>query len=266
MNKKHPTILITNDDGFDSKGIAALTEVMRPFGNIVVVAPERAYSGMSHAITINIPIRIQTLKEEPNFSSYKCSGTPVDCIKIALDQILDDKPDYLVSGINHGSNASVSAIYSGTMAAALEGSINGIPSVGFSLLNHAPNASFTASKHFVHTIMEKIMESGIPKDTCLNVNIPDKKLEEIQGIRPTRQAKGIWVEEFLKRTDPSHRDYYWLTGSFLNYENDAPDTDEWALNNNYVSVTPLHTDLTAYKTLEHMQNWKWDGKTMNDNE
>jgi 5'-nucleotidase len=248
-------ILITNDDGYDSKGIKALIEVMRPFGKVIAVAPEEGHSGMSHAITMSTPLRLKKVEESDNYTLYKCSGTPVDCVKIALDKILDRKPDLLVAGINHGANSSVSSLYSGTIAAALEGCINKIDAIGFSLLDHSPKADFTVAKIFVKKIINLYIEQGIPKETCLNINIPNISAEQIKGIKVCRQAKGLWVEEFEKRTDPNKQDYYWLTGSFLNYENHANDTDEWALNNNYISIVPLHIDLTQYEAIKQMKNW-----------
>ncbi len=251
-------ILATNDDGFDAKGLKNLVDSLSGFGKVVCVAPETAFSGMSHAITINHPIRLHKIKDTENLTIYKCSGTPVDCVKIALDQILDRKPDLLVSGINHGSNASVSAIYSGTIAAALEGGINDIASIGFSLLNHSPHADFSAANVYVKKIINKVIQTNLPKEICLNVNFPNVPLEKIKGIRSCRQTKGLWIEEFDKRIDPGKREYYWLTGSFRNDEHDAEDTDEWALKHNYVSVVPLHSDLTAYRALEHMKHWTWN--------
>lgn len=252
---KEKTILITNDDGYEADGLKALIELMRRYGQVVVVAPEVSQSGQSHAITIKYPVRLKQLMAEPDFAMYVCTGTPVDCVKIALDKILGKKPDLLLSGINHGSNSSISAIYSGTIAAAMEGCINDIDSMGFSVTCLSANADMTAAKKYVQQIIDTYMEKGMPKGCCLNVNVPYLPAEKIAGIKMCRQAKGMWVEEFEKRTDPSHKDYYWLTGNFLNHENDAEDTDEWALKNGYVSVVPLHPDLTHYKALREMKKW-----------
>lgn len=251
-------ILVTNDDGYDAKGLMHLIEALQPFGKLVVVASGNAYSGMSHAITINMPLRLQKMQELEHYIFYKCSGTPVDCVKLALDQILERQPDLLISGINHGSNASVSSLYSGTIAAALEGSLNSIPSLGFSLLNHSLNADFSVAKIYVERMLRNVLNEGLPDNVCLNVNIPDIAYEQIKGVKVCRQARGIWVEEFDKRYDPANRDYYWLTGSFMNYEDNVQDTDQWALQNNYVSVVPLHTDLTAYDHIESMKKWNWN--------
>lgn len=240
--KKKPLILITNDDGIHAGGLKVLIEIARDFGDVVVVAPEESHSGMSHAITMKQPIRVNKLDE--NF--YACSGTPVDCVKLALNQLLERRPDMLLSGINHGSNASVSVLYSGTMAAAIEGGVNGIRSVGFSLLNYAPDADFGPAGKYVKKIIREVLKNGIPSEICLNVNIPDLPEPQIKGIKVCRQTRGFWQEEFDKRTDPFHRDYYWLTGYFKNNEPEATDTDEWALRDGYVSIVPIRVDFTCY--------------------
>jgi 5'-nucleotidase len=248
-------ILVTNDDGFQAKGISYLTETAKEFGDVVVVAPEKGQSGMSHSVSLNMPLFLKSHKSDNGHLSYSCSGTPADCVKIALHKVLNRKPDLIISGINHGSNASVSAIYSGTIAAAREGSLNGIPSIGFSLLNHSMEADFTTSAHFARIIIEKVFENGIPEHTCLNVNIPDISLEKIAGIKICRQTKGKWIEEFDHRTNPSKQDYYWLTGQFSNFEPHAEDTDEWALLNNFVSIVPIEVDLTSYQVLNELKKW-----------
>ncbi len=255
LKKKDRLILVTNDDGVNALGLSVLIEVMRPYGQLVVIAPERARSGMSHAITIQVPLRVEKIREEENVIVYACSGTPVDCIKLAMDQILDRKPDIIVSGINHGSNASINVIYSATMAAAIEGCMNGIPSAGFSLLSHSKRPDFEASKVYVDKVMQSVFENGVPEDICLNVNIPLGKPDQIKGIKVCRQTKGMWVEEFDKRFDPNDQEYYWLTGSFINYEDFAEDTDEYALKNKYVSIVPIHADLTSYSMISHLKKW-----------
>jgi 5'-nucleotidase len=249
-------ILVTNDDGYYARGIKRLAEIAVKFGRVIVVAPERSQSGMSHSVSLNTPLYLNKYESKHVYTSYICSGTPVDCVKIALHELLGRKPDLILSGINHGSNASVSAIYSGTVAAAREGSLNGVPSIGFSLLNHAPDANFEASGHYAEIIIQKALENGIPVDTCLNVNIPDISVNEIKGIKMCRQTQGKWVEEFDHRTNPSNKDYYWLTGKFTNFEPLAEDTDEWALQNNYVSIVPIEVDLTSYTVLEELKKWK----------
>lgn len=249
-----PFILVTNDDGIHAKGLRELTEVMRLFGDIVVIAPEVAMSGMSNAITADKPLRAQKLSEEPGMTVYKCNGTPVDCVKLGFNHLLDKTPDYVVSGINHGSNSSISVIYSGTMGAAIEGCLHGVPSVGFSLLDYTSDADFGKAKIFTARIFQAMIENELPKFTCLNVNIP---VGVPKGIKFCRQAKGKWVEEFDKRTDPHNRNYYWLSGSFMNFEDDARDTDVFALEKNYVSIVPVKVDMTCYDTLDGLKSWKF---------
>lgn len=257
-NQKKPLILVTNDDGVEAKGLRTLIETMRPLGKVIVVAPADPQSGMSHAITVKVPLRITKLTEEKDLDIYKCYGTPVDCVKMALDNLLPGKPDLLVSGINHGSNASASVFYSGTMGAALEGCINEITSVGFSLLNLDHEADFTTARHFVDIITRRVLKNGLPKEVCLNVNIPDVERNLIAGIKVCRQNKGFWREEFDQRTDPAGKHYYWLTGNFHNSEPYATDTDEWALSNNYVSIVPLKIDLTCHDSLKTLNNWSFE--------
>jgi len=253
--KNERLILVTNDDGIQAKGLKALIEVVKPFGEVVVIAPAESRSGMSHAITVKHPIRVKTIKEEPNLTLFCCNGTPVDCVKLAINTLLDRKPDLIVSGINHGSNSSASILYSGTMAAALEGCLNGIPSIGFSLLDYSPDAEFKGTVKYISDIIKKAFTSGIPAGTCLNVNFPKENSQDIKGVKICRQTKGVWIEEFDKRTDPQKKTYYWLTGEFTNLEPDAKDTDEWALQNNYVSIVPVQTDLTSYQAIDHFRKW-----------
>jgi len=255
--KKEKLILITNDDGIEAKGLKFLIETVRELGKVVVVAPEESQSGMSHAITMKYPLRVRTVKKEKGLEIYGCSGTPVDCVKLALHQLLERKPDMLVSGINHGSNASVSVVYSGTMAAAIEGGINKVPSIGFSLLDYSADADFETAGIYVRRIMEKVFMNGIEKGICLNVNIPVGKEDELKGIKICRQTDGYWQEEFDKRIDPDKREYYWLTGYFNNFEPLADDTDEWALQNKFVSVVPIQIDFTSYSRMEELKKWKF---------
>jgi 5'-nucleotidase len=249
-----PLILISNDDGVYAKGLNELVEVMRLFGNIVVVAPDSPRSGMSHAITVDRPLRITKLEEEDGLTIFSCNGTPVDCIKLACNQLLGRLPDFVISGINHGSNTSVSIIYSGTMGAAIEGCIHGIPSIGFSLSDYNPDADFSKSKKVVARVFQTVAEHGLPEGVCLNVNIPKG---EVKGINFCRQTRGKWVEEFEQRTDPHGRDYFWLTGYFNNAETEARDTDDFALMEGFVSVVPVSTDMTAYTAFQFMQKWKF---------
>jgi len=250
-----PLILVTNDDGLEAKGLKELVDVVRPMGRVVVVAPSEAQSGMSHAITVKNPLRMKKMREEQDLIMYKCNGTPVDCVKLACNQLLKEKPDLLVSGINHGSNSSTSVFYSGTLGATLEGCINEITSIGFSLLSLESDADFTAARSIAERIILKVMENSLSHSVCLNVNIPKGTLDEIKGIKICRQNRGFWSEEFDKRTDPMGKHYFWLTGYYHNSEPEAGDTDEWALRNNFVSVVPLQTDLTAYTMMDKIRQW-----------
>ena len=250
-----PLILVTNDDGINAPGLAALTDVVREYGDVVVVAPEQSQSGMSHAITIKQPLRVKRLDYTTSFKRYSVNGTPVDCVKLAFNQLLKYKPDLLVSGINHGSNASVSVVYSGTMGAAIEGGINKVKSIGFSILDYSKNADFSASKVYSKKIIDQVMLNGLGKGICLNVNFPVGSIEEIRGVKVCRQTDGHWQEEYDKRKDPFNRDYYWLTGYFNNSEPEAEDTDEWALRNKYVSVVPISTDYTSFGQMETLKKW-----------
>ena len=256
MQKYKPLILVTNDDGINAPGIAALIEVMKTLGEVVIIAPDKAQSGMGHAITINSTIRINKRNTYDVKEEYSCSGTPVDCIKFGVNKIMDRKPDLCVSGINHGTNMSINVIYSGTMSAAVEGAIEGIPSIGFSLSDYTIDADFTASKKIVKTIAEKVLQNGLPEGVCLNVNIPKLKLEIIKGIKVCRQAKANWVEEFDERHDPSGHPYYWLTGKFENLDLNDIDTDIWALENGYVSIVPTQFDMTAHKAIAEITKWE----------
>ena len=258
VEEKRPLILVTNDDGVDAKGIKSLVEMVKPFGDIVVVAPLDHHSGMSHAITVTIPVRYRKIDEYENVRIYGCTGTPVDSVKLALSEILPREPDLLVSGINHGSNASVSVIYSGTMAAVIEGCIDGIQGIGFSLLDFDPNADFTASIEYGRKIVSHTLNNKLPEWTCLNVNIPALPPEEIKGIQVCRQAKGVWREEFDKRKDPREGEYFWLTGYYEGHENGAEDTDDFALRHGKISVVPIHVDLTNYEALEHLKKVRYE--------
>ena len=247
-------ILVCNDDGITAPGIRNLIEVAREFGDVVVVAPDKPQSAMGHAITINATLRVHPMRSD-GILEYACSGTPVDCIKLAVNKILHRKPDLLVSGINHGSNASINVIYSGTMSAAMEGAMEGIPSIGFSLLDHSIDADFSAAKHYARIIIGQALNDQMPDGICLNVNIPNVSTEMIQGIKVCRQARANWEEEFDERKDPNGKPYYWLTGVFKNFD-EGVDTDIWALDNNYVSIVPCQFDITAHKSLEHYKNWE----------
>ena len=251
-----PLILVTNDDGIYSPGIAALVDVMKELGDVVVIAPDKAQSGMGHAITINSTLRMNKVKIYGVLHEYSCTGTPVDCVKLAVNKILHRKPDLCVSGINHGLNMSISVIYSGTMSAAVEGAIEGIPSIGFSLGDYSLEADFTAAKKIVKTIAKNVLENGLPADVCLNVNIPKAPAMELKGIKICRQTRGNWIEELDERKDPSGNQYFWLTGKFQNFEPHAEDSDVWALKHNYVSIVPVQFDMTSHQSINFLKGWK----------
>ncbi|MGC9342999.1 MAG: 5'/3'-nucleotidase SurE [Bacteroidales bacterium] len=251
-------ILVSNDDGIDAKGLKCLIDVAVEFGEVVVAAPAEAMSGMSHAITIKTPLRVKKVYENGKLSKYSCLGTPVDSVKLALNKLLDRRPDIVLSGINHGSNSSASVVYSGTMAAAMEGCVNQIPSAGFSLLDYDHDADFSYAKEIVRKVVSGIIQNGLEKGVCLNVNIPAKPENEIKGIKICRQARGYWKEEFDRRKDPHNGEYYWLTGQFFNVEPDSEDTDEFALNNDFVSIVPIRIDLTHYESITKLNNWGLD--------
>ena len=240
-----PLILVSNDDGVNALGIRALIDIVKLLGDVVVVAPEQSYSGMGHAVTLTTPIRLRRIVESKAYSEYACSGTPVDCVKMAINKLLPRKPDLVVSGINHGANSSVNIIYSGTMAAAIEGALGGITSIGFSLLDYACDADFASSKDYIKKIITDVLASDIEMGSCLNVNIPAVPRDEIKGIKICRQSKGNWVESFDERVDPHKQKYFWLSGTFFNHEN-VTDTDLWALENNYISIVPITLDYTKH--------------------
>jgi len=246
-------ILVTNDDGLYASGLKTLIEVMEEFGKVILVSTPESMSGMSMALTVKTPLRVKLLEETERRRVYTCNGTPTDSIKLAVNQLVDRKPDWVVSGINHGANASVSVLYSGTMAAAIEGCLYGIDSVGFSLNDFSRTADFSVCKKYIRIVMKKLSGTSLPEGICLNVNVPSMPEGEIKGIRICRQARGNWREEFEKRKDPMGRTYYWLTGMFQNYEPDASDTDEWALANGYVSVVPVSVDMTAYGFMDKLR-------------
>ena len=248
--KERPLILVVNDDGISAPGIRKLIQIMNEIGEVIVVAPEGPQSGMGHAITLESALRCdKIIIDDGPQKEYSCSGTPVDCVKLAVNKILNKKPDLCVSGINHGSNSSINVIYSGTMSAAVEGALEGIPSIGFSILDYAHNADFSEAEKFVKRITKSVLANELPKGVCLNVNIPKfDPNNKIKGIKVCRQANANWVEEFQERKDPKGRTYYWLTGTFVNYDK-GDDTDEWALANQYISVVPVQFDVTAHHAI-----------------
>ncbi|WP_395043601.1 5'/3'-nucleotidase SurE [Flavobacterium sp.] len=256
MSKK-PLILVTNDDSISAPGIRALIAVMSEIGEVVVVAPDSPQSAMGHAITINNTLHLNKVsKNNAAILEYSCSGTPVDCVKMAVNEILKRKPDLCVSGVNHGSNSSINVIYSGTMSAAVEAGIEGIPAIGFSLLDYDWNADFEQIKPFIKKIALQVLQNGLAEGTVLNVNFPKLKTDEIKGIKICRQAKAMWQEKFDKRVTPFGKEYYWLTGEFINQDK-GEDTDEWALANHYISIVPVQFDLTAHHSIATLNTWEF---------
>jgi len=258
--RKRPVILVTNDDGITAPGIINLVEAVKDLGEIVVVAPDKPQSGMGHAITIGIPLRLHKVNFLGDIEAYQCTGTPVDCVKLAVDKVLHSKPDICISGINHGANHSINVIYSGTMSAAVEAAIESIPAIGFSLLDYSLEADFTAARKYAKMIVEQMLKVTPEKHTVLNVNIPKAAENKIKGVKICRQAYAKYEEDFIERTDPHGRLYYWLTGEFVNFD-EGKDTDVWALANDYVSIVPVQFDMTHYKQKEFMEkNWNLESK------
>ena len=249
-----PLILITNDDGHDARGIQVLTQLMMQLGDVVVVAPDGARSAQSNALTVTHPIRFTKLEQKEGLIRYSCTGTPTDCVKLALNEIVERRPDLIVAGINHGSNSAINVIYSGTMGAVLEGCENGILSIGFSVCDHSLDADFSIFESYVLQITRAALLNGLPHATCLNVNAP---VGPIKGIRVARQCDGRWTKEYAKRTDPRGGSYFWLTGNFENHEPEAEDTDEWALEHGFISIVPTKIDLTAFEAMDKIRTWSF---------
>jgi 5'-nucleotidase len=247
-----PMILVTNDDGVDAKGLKSLVEAVRPFGDVVVVGSDQPMSGMSHAITVKVPLHLTKIHTEEGLHIYRTNGTPADCVKLALHVLFEKKPDFVVSGINHGTNSSVSMHYSGTVGGAREGVLNGIPSMGFSLLEYDPDADFSTAIEYVRAIFNTVVNHGMGEGIYYNVNIPAGK--DIKGVKLCQQSKGRWVEEFEERIDPRGRNYFWLTGHFENHETANLNTDEWALNNGFVSLVPCTIDATHKPSLDVLRS------------
>lgn len=254
--KIKPLIMIANDDGYRAQGFYKLIKLMRNFGEVIAVSTEKPMSGQSHSITNHEPLRVYLADEAEDYKLYVCTGRPVDCVKIAYRFTDGRVPDLMVSGINHGSNASVNVIYSGTMGAAIEACMDGIPAIGFSLLDYSSKADFSHIDKYINVLTKKVLEKGLPEGVCLNVNIPKISEEPIKGIRLCRQAKGRWDQYFERRVDPFGRDYYWLTGEFIEEET-AEDTDIYALKNNYVSVVPIMYDMSSYETIDTLKKWEF---------
>jgi 5'-nucleotidase len=252
-----PVILITNDDGIMAPGIRSLVEAVKDLGKVVVVAPDKPQSGMGHAITIGHPLRLQPVTIFEDIEAWQCSGTPVDCVKLAVDKVLHRKPDICLSGINHGANHSINVIYSGTMSAAVEAAIESIPSAGFSLLDHSVEADFTGARKYARLVVQQMLKTRLDKHTVLNVNIPAVDAELIKGVKICKQAYAKYEEDFIQRSDPNGKKYYWLTGEFVNFDK-GRDSDVWALEHNYVSVVPVQFDLTNYVLKSKLEKtWKF---------
>jgi 5''/3''-nucleotidase SurE len=252
MSNRKPLILITNDDGYQAKGIISLAEAIKGLGEVIIFAPDSPRSGMSSAISTIHPLRARLYHKEENFTAYVCNGTPVDCVKLALNEFTDRKPDLLLSGINHGSNAGISVLYSGTVGAAIEGCVFNVPSVGLSLCDFTPNADFSTAADVARKIAERVLENGLPKGICLNVNVP---AGEIKGIKMTSQTQGKWVNEYHRSKDGSGRDVFWMTGNFENWDAENDNNDEWALANGYAAVVPVKIDMTAYDLIPELKEW-----------
>ncbi|PSL07296.1 5'/3'-nucleotidase SurE [Cecembia rubra] len=255
---KKPLILVSNDDGITSKGIRVLVNIMKQLGEVVVVAPDSPQSGMGHAITIGETLRLYEEDIFEDVLAFKSSGTPADCVKLAKHYVLKDRrPDLVVSGINHGSNTSISVLYSGTMSAAIEGALEGLPSIGFSLCDYSSKADFSHVEEYVFKISQQVLNNGIAKGVALNVNFPPKRNEAIKGVKVCRQAHAKWQEEFSERYDPNGRKYFWMAGNFVNFDK-GEDNDEWAIANNYISIVPCQYDLTAHHAITQInEDWDW---------
>lgn len=251
MDTPRPLILITNDDSISAPGIHHLADILATLGDVYVVAPAQPHSGQSAALTVGAPLRISELPcEKDNIRMFTVTGTPVDCIKLALHTIVPRRPDFIFSGINHGSNSAVNVTYSGTMGAVMEGCIEGIPSVGFSILHHSMKADFSLSTAFIAAIAAEVVAHGLPEGICLNVNIPAKVIPE--GIKVCRAARGYWSDQYQRYLDPLGVPFYWLTGHFINNEPDATDTDEYWLGCRYISVVPVAVDMTAHAEIKSL--------------
>ncbi len=254
MSAKRPLILVTNDDGISAKGIRSLFEAVRAFGDVVVIAPDSPQSGMGHAITINDPLRLNPTDLYPDTQALACSGTPVDCVKLGIYEVLKRKPDLLVSGINHGANTATNVLYSGTMSAAVEGAMEGIPSIGFSLDSYDSDADFSNAMEVVKSVVSKVLANGMEKGICLNVNIPSMDKGALKGIKVCRQGHAYWADRFDSRKDQFGKPYYWLTGDFIDADI-ADDTDLHWIAEGFATVVPTQFDMTSYTAMETLQNW-----------
>jgi len=255
MKPLKPLIFVTNDDGVISKGIASLFEVAKEFGDVVVVAPNSPQSGMGHAITLNEPLRLEKVNLFGDIPAYSCSGTPVDCVKLGIYEVMKRKPDLVLSGINHGANTATNVLYSGTMSATIEGAMEGINSIGFSLCDFGSDANFDVAKDVARQLIKKVLAEGLDEGVCLNVNVPKVDLKDHKGIKVCRQASAYWEDSFDKRLDQFERPYYWLTGEFKDFKQEE-DTDLYWIEKNYTTVVPTMFDLTAHKVISKLKNWE----------
>ena len=255
MENKRPLILISNDDGYHAKGLRSLIDMVSGLADLIVCAPESARSGFSCAFSATTPLRLKLRKRWEGVEIWSCSGTPVDCVKVALSQLCADRrPDMVIGGINHGDNASVNTHYSGTMGVTMEGCMKYIPSVAFSLCDHRDDADFTHLETIVKQITKRVLDDGLPKGVCLNVNFPLG--QTFKGVKVARMARGTWINEVVRCRHPRGYDYYWMTGEYINDEPAADDTDNWALTHGYVAITPTQVDVTSYEMIEQMKDWK----------
>ena len=253
MENKRPLILISNDDGYQAKGIRCLIEMVRPLADVLVCAPDSARSGFACAFSATEPLTLTKRYEEPGVQVWSCSGTPVDCVKLALAELCGQRrPQMVIGGINHGDNASVNTHYSGTMGVTMEGCMKYIPSVAFSLCDHRADADFAPMEPYVKAITQRVLAQGLPKGVCLNVNFPVAR--EFKGVRICRMALGTWGNEVQKCRHPRGHDYWWMVGSYTNDEPEAADTDNWALRHGYVAITPTCLDVTAYEAMEGLKD------------
>lgn len=252
MNEK-PFILVSNDDGYDAPGIKELAKQMKLIGDVAVVAPDRQNSAVSSSLSVAKPLRVKRLIEDDT-DIYIVDGTPTDNVKIAIHELLDRKPDLVVTGINHGANTSVNVLYSGTVGAAIEGMIAGIPSIAFSLASHSYKTDLKAAGKYSKIIAEKILKTSVPNGTLLNVNIPAIDEEEIKGIKLTHLSNSKWIDKYDKRYDPFNREYFWFAGEYVIYEDDTDDADDHALTNGFVSVSPIKIEYTDNQYLNKLKN------------
>ncbi len=256
MKNEKPLILVSNDDGIESKGLDELVRGLHGLGEIVVMAPNGPRSGSASAITSGQPVRYRRVYEEEDLVMYGCTGTPVDCVKLAFHLLAPQCPDVVIGGINHGDNSSINVHYSGTMGIVIEGCLKGIPSIGYSLCNSLPNADFSPVLPYAHRITANVLEYGLPKGVCLNVNFPNSST--YKGVCLCRQTHGMWVNEWMHREHPRGGEYFWLVGEYENCEPESTDTDHWALDHGYVAITPTQVDLTAYGVMDELAKRNWN--------